>query len=571
MNVGVLPIARPRLPRSPACMTFVYFLLMISPLVFIHELGHFIAARAFGVRVLSFAVGVGPSILSYTRDHTVYALRALPLGGFVLLRGMEDNGDDADDRRQYGDFSLLDVAPWKRMIISMAGPVFSVMTALPIFFGIETADNLRFDAVVGYVAPGSPAADAGLQPGDRVIRADDQPIVCFDDLRDAIQQAPGRTIELQVVRAGQTLALSATPDAVERVDSITRVRRTTQGELGFGVHQQRPRIALPPNLDALPVQNWDEVMAIDGTPTRTWLELQSALEQPRTAPASVHLRRLSPVPTSVGSLVRFDEVTVEWAADSIADHRDQLRPAHTRVYFVEPGSPADRAGLRAGDELIEVGGRAVFDVDTAAGYLASQPEQEVDLVVVRDGAPTELTLELVEVQVTEGGGTFPRVFVGMHGLPYGYVYPEMIEVGWGRRLQDAVSRSVGDTVEAATIIVELLASIFAGKSDSSNIGGPMMIANIAGQAAEAGWLVFLRLAGLISINLGMMNLIPLPGLDGGSILIAFWETVTRRPLSTRARTIISYAGLACLVLIMLFVFKNDLQRYWVDIADWING
>jgi regulator of sigma E protease len=552
-------------------MTLVYFLLMITPLVFLHELGHYLAARWFGVHVVSFAVGVGPAVVRWKPGPTEYALRGLPLGGYVLLRGMVDDGDDADSTRVYGDYSLLDVAPWKRMIISLAGPVFSVATALPIFFSVGLTEDSRLEAVVGFVAPGSPAQQAGMVPGDRVLRVDGEPVQYFDDLRAIIRRSPAAELELTILRAGEEVTLTAVPDAVERLDSMTRLRTSTHGELGFGVHQQRARLQVPESLLNAPVRTFDQVLSFNGTDVQTWLEFEAQLQTRWTRPLRLTVERPVGVPLRTGAGYVTRTLELEWEITPEELRQLALRPSHTTIWYVEPGSPAAQAGLQVGDRLLQVDERSVFDVASAADYLMSHENGPVQVQVERDGLTLEHTLEVEALQVTEGGGTFPRVFVGMHGLPFGYTFPDEVRIPWARRIRDAATGAVVDTLNAAGMIVEIVGRIFAGQSDSSNIGGPLMIADIAGRAAAAGWLVFLEFVGLISINLGVMNMIPLPGLDGGNILVALWETLTRRPLSARARMIIGYAGLVSLVLILLFVFKNDVQRYWVHVADWVNG
>ena len=110
-----------------------------------------------------------------------------------------------------------------------------------------------------------------------------------------------------------------------------------------------------------------------------------------------------------------------------------------------------------------------------------------------------------------------------------------------------------------------------GQMSTSNVGGPIMMFDAASRAAEAGWLSLLHMAGLLSVNLAIMNLLPVPGLDGGQLVLLTFEGIRRRPLSMRARQIAGFVGIVCIVLLMLFAFKNDIERYWVDVAVWLNG
>jgi regulator of sigma E protease len=152
-----------------------------------------------------------------------------------------------------------------------------------------------------------------------------------------------------------------------------------------------------------------------------------------------------------------------------------------------------------------------------------------------------------------------------------YVAPELLTAPWSRRIRDAVRNGISETVEISGAIVLMVGYMVGGQVDSSNLGGPIMMFDAASRAAEAGWLSLVRMAGLLSVNLGILNLVPVPGLDGGQLLLLTFEGIRRRPLSMRARQIAGFVGIVSIVLLMLFAFKNDIERYWVDVATWLNA
>jgi RIP metalloprotease RseP len=211
-------------------------------------------------------------------------------------------------------------------------------------------------------------------------------------------------------------------------------------------------------------------------------------------------------------------------------------------------------------------------VNRVAELLMSQPPHEVALEVERAGQVLALTMTTTQERVLgEMRNGMDVVFVGLVGMDGLYVSPELLIAPWSRRISDAVYNGLSETVEFSSALVFMVGAMIGGQVDSSNFGGPIMMADAASRAAEAGWLALMRMAALLSVNLGIINLVPVPGLDGGHLLVLAVEGIRRRPLSNRTRQILNFVGIVSIVLLMLFAFKNDIERYWVDIAAWLNG
>jgi regulator of sigma E protease len=552
-------------------MNLVYFLLMIIPLVLFHELGHFIAARWFDVKCERFAVGMGPIVAAFTRGDTEYSFRALPLGGYVQMLGMDpdEDVDPADKGR-----ALTDKPVWQRMVIYLAGPVANFLLAIPIFFLVFAGDAERAGAVIGVVTDGSAAAEAGLLAGDEVIAIDGDEIRYWDDLSAACAKAPGTPLTFTIRRDGAEQSLVVTPEAVRTVEPLLGLRTTTVGQIGVMWRQRSSHVQVTPGSPAAlsGVETFDQILRVGETETPTWLALQDALAS-APDPVQLTLLRSTPTATSFASLDVRDVVMVELRGHAAAGQVG-VEEADATVFGVVEGSPAARAGLQRGDRLVRWNDRAIRSVDVVLQRMRGVPDEPATLVIERDGV--EQTLEIQpEVMAVVGELRSERdvTFIGFVGLPLSLstVEPAPVLMGRGETLLHAAITSVTETWKFLGAIFFGVLGLIIGSVDSSNLGGPLMIADVANRAAEAGMAAFLILMAKISINLGIINLVPVPGLDGGNLVLLAAEGVKREPLSYRTRQIINYVGLVCIVLLMLFVFKNDIERYWVDVANWLNS
>jgi regulator of sigma E protease len=552
-------------------MNLVYFLLMIIPLVLFHELGHFIAARWFDVKCERFAVGMGPIVAAFTRGDTEYSFRALPLGGYVQMLGMDpdEEVDPADKGR-----ALTDKPVWQRMVIYLAGPVANFLLAIPIFFVVFAGNADRAGAVIGLVTDGSAAAEAGLLAGDEVLSIDGKAIRYWDDLSAACARAPGETLAFVIRRDGVEQTLSVTPEAVRTVEPLLGLRTTTVGQIGVMWRQRSSHVHVVPGSVAASsgVETFDEVLKVGDVPTPTWLSLQAALAA-APDPVTLTLLRSTPVDMAFAELDVRDVVTIELRGHSAAGTTG-LEAADATVFAVVDGSPAAQAGLQRGDRLTAWNGRAIRSVDVVLQRMRGAPDENATLLVDRAGVEhtVELTPEVMAV-VGELRSERDVTFIGFAGLPavLSTVEPPSVRMGRVETLIHAAVTSVTETWKFLGAIFFGVLGLIIGAVDSSNLGGPLMIADVANRAAQAGMAAFLILMAKISINLGIINLVPVPGLDGGNLVLLVAEGIKREPLSYRTRQIINYVGLVCIVLLMLFVFKNDIERYWVDVANWLNS
>ena len=439
--------------------TLLAFLFVLGVLIFVHELGHFLAARRHGVRVLTFSLGFGPKILKVTRGDTEYCISAVPLGGYVKMAG-----ENPEDPRSGQPDEFLSKTKWQRFQILFAGPAMNILLAVVVTAFVLGIQGVRvpvyFDqpALIGSVVSGSPAEKAGLMRGDRIISVAGDTIATWKDLDIAIGiRRPNRDITVTVLRNAQPVALTVRPVA-------------------DGKYQVS-------DIGVMPDAN----------------------------------------------------------------------PVITRVIA---GDRAEQAGLKAGDIILSVNGERM-----------ATRVQLIDVISRSGGKSIQLTVRRGEGEETVAATPEQRGARGWLGVelsePTKSFTPGPFE---------AVRLSVEHNIESSGIIFRTLAGLFTGETSVRQLQGPVGIAQLSGESAEEGFITLLSLMAMLSINLGILNLMPVPVLDGGHILIMALEGIARRDFSMQVKEKMLLAGFVVLMMLMVTVIYNDLTRIsWIErLMPWRN-
>jgi regulator of sigma E protease len=437
---------------------------------------------------------------------------------------------------------------------------------------------------VGIVAPGSPAAVAGLRPGDRILTVAapgeaPRPVRRFSDLRALVSPHPEVPLVFRVQRDGKELEPLTIVPALET--ERNPIETTRRGVLGVSATYAPAIVAPVRRGEAGPLEPFDLVVSAGGKPVRHVGELERVVAAAACAPLDLEVVRERPVDLPGATLADPRAVKLERVPTCDAAGRPAFAAADptlsTFVAAVEAGSPAEKAGLRRGDAIASVNGKAVLsfrDINALSAEFvppalrerqgADAPEPQVEvrlgladgrdvvLVAAKEKYVDELERE-ERVRWVLGFHPERRRMVDAAALvveeiPMQRTLPEMAAFAWEQL----------ETVVRLTVLG--IFKIFTGQISFKSVGGPLMLFSIASEAAEEGWSSFLFQMALISVNLGLMNLLPIPVLDGGNIAQALLEAVTRRQLSARTRLVAQGVGLALLLTLMLFVFKNDIVR-----------
>jgi len=542
---------------------------MLGVLVFVHELGHFLVAKACGVRVLKFSLGFGPTIgigrwkLAWTRNGTEYVIAWFPLGGFVKMLG-ESPGEEEDPEARVHPEETLGAKPvWQKLAIVFAGPAMNLLLPVVIFSGMLFAGIPRDLPVVGTVEAGSPAAVAGFVPGDRITKIGDDAVTWWDDVEERLRAQPGAAIPITIERSGEAKTLVLPVSARAGLDAFGGVKQVGWSGLG---HARLPATlgiadAAAPAV-AAGLRSGDRVQAVGGVAVEDWDGFARALAAPATVPRTLSIERGPqehrqtlevPLPPGVASAAELGVV-----------------PAAVLVSRVEPDSPAERAGLRAGDLLVAVDGGPVGSFAAFAETVRASQGRPLDIAYARDGATTHVPIAPAMREVDTGVGVKePRYLIGIQAETpalQGAVGEEV-----ARNPLVAVPRAVTMTAEVTKVFLQGLGKLVTGEVSRSQIAGPIGIAEIAHNALQRGLAAYLMTLILISINLGILNLLPIPVLDGGQAVLFMIEGVKRQPVSLRTREIVQQIGVTVLVMLMGFAFWNDLSRHWSSFVGWLKS
>jgi regulator of sigma E protease len=448
--------------------TIFAFIIALGILIFIHEMGHYLAARWCGVKVLRFSVGFGKPLFRFVsrgRDRTEWTIGAIPLGGYVRMldeREEDDLGQPVDPSDLPRAFNRQSV--WKRFVIVAAGPAANFLLAIVLYMMLAMSGTREPVAVLATPAPTTAAAQAGIQGGERIV---------------------GIRVEndTEVIRSWNTF-------------------RMRMFELG-----------------------------LDGVaPT---LELRSVDGRTRTV-----------------ALPAVPDVGRDPSGDPLGLLGLQLQGGPITVSRVVDDSAASRAGLQAGDRISSIDGQAVGNAASLIAAIRSKPDQVVLLVIERAGQPRALRVHLA---ADAGSGTA----VGKLGAELNQAVA-MEHVSYG--LSDAVSRSLGQVWSTSVLSLRLLGKMLVGEASLQNLSGPLTVATYAGKAADLGIQPFIQFLALISISLGVLNLLPIPVLDGGHLLYYCVEILTGKPIPEHWQMVLQKVGMACILLLTSLALFNDFSR-----------
>ncbi len=562
---------------SKAAVDLLYFVLLVSSLIFIHESGHFAFAKIFGVKVLTFSIGFGPRVVRIRGKETEYCLGLLPFGGFVKMLEESKRSEPILPEERHRTFEAQ--ALWKRVVIVLAGPAMNLLFPIALYTSVFLEDEQFLPPTVGQVVPGKPA-DGKLFPGDRILRVDGDDVTSFPEVQRVIARKAGRSVTLGIQRDGTPLEVKVTPtdevekgelDLVEHIGRIGIAPRFPAGVIG---------VARPDSpAGHATLKTFDQITAVNGKRIERFVELVDALAENRGDQVVLSYLRPVYVPHALGGLCELAVLEpgvaqltptpraagVTPPADARARAADVLErtgieSADMYVAFVPEASSEWLAGLRPGDRITTLDGAPQKLWQTMEDVLVAGADKRHELAWTRDGVSMRGFFQLRKEQWDdEFGQHFERyVFRSDDWLPNA---PDRL-VPNPHPLVYAVRGGIEQTGSVIKFISVGLLRLAEGRVSLSSVGGPITMYDIAGQAGAKGPAYFVWAMALISVNLGLINLLPIPVLDGGHLLFFLFEAARRRPLPLRIREVASLAGMVVLMLLMLVAFKNDVERRW---------
>ena len=437
---------------------FVYifsFVVLISIIVFIHELGHFSFARLFGVRVLDFSIGFGKSIKSWeTKSKTIFNLRLLPFGGYVKM-----NGEEILEKSQSSD-SYSSKKYHQKLLITLGGPIFNFVLAIIIFFIINLLGIYKILPITGDVLPNSIAYQKGIEKGDLISMIDNIPISSFSEAQLALSKRLGDSgdLKIQIVRNDNTFDFF------------------------------------------LPINNW--------------------LSSKEPSNLLYELGIFPPLKPIIGSVVE--------------------------------ASPAAKGKIKSGDKVLEINDKPITYWGDIREEINKSRGNEILVKILRENK-----IDTLRVKPSLAENTFNWQI----GISSSFEISDKVRVLEKFSVKDSLKNSLSQTYMVIENSMTFIRKIIFGQVSAKNLGGPVMIGQYAGESViYGGFYSFFYLIALISISLGIVNLFPLPVLDGGQAVILTIERIIGRDLPPKLLDFFYRFGTVFLIFLFAFVFFNDIFR-----------
>lgn len=544
-------------------MDLVYFAVFVSVLIFVHELGHFAWAKIFGVKVLMFSIGFGPKIVRIRGRETEYCIGLLPLGGFVKM--LEENRQEPvwpEDKHRTFEAQPL----YKRAIIVLAGPAMNLIFPVLLYLGVFAAQDDFAPPTVGVVLPNHAAAGR-LIPGDRILEVEGQRVSTFAEVQRAVHKSPGKELHLIVFRNNEHVDVSVTPEERTEERALGIVDRV--GIIGVGPSRPAAVIGLrSPESPAYRagLRTQDLVTEVRGMPVGTFADLERLLAGNRgeTVPvAYLRPKRVDGAPEPLAGVYVYETglaaLTPEALGETLGE-RTGIELADLYLAEIGPGTAEYEAGMREGDRLETIDHLPVTSWTMYEERMSMAPLGTHEVEWTRAGEKLGGSMRLaVEVLTDEQGSRATRHKFGAHNWA-----PRVPEKSVGRPslLNYALPSALDETWDVVRFIVIGITKIAKGELSLSTIGGPITVYDVVVQQRQKGASYLLWALAVISINLGLINLLPIPVLDGGHLLFFGAEALTRRRVPLRVRELVSLFGLLVLLLLMGLAVRNDIDRRW---------
>jgi regulator of sigma E protease len=515
-------------------------LLIFNLLIIVHELGHFLAARWRGLHVDKFGVWFGRPILRRTIGGVEFCLGWIPAGGFVLLPQMATM-EAVEGKSGVSDSDLPPIKPLDKIIVAAAGPLFSFLLALVFATIVWIVGRPMAEAdtttTIGYVAPDVPAAKAGFKPGDKVLEVDGHPVNRFTGLVDSITwyvvRSEGATIPFKIQRGDQILTINSGFDKPETPGWERKSLR--QVGLQPAITPIVAKVAADSEGAKAGLQANDEVVDIGGQKIYYLKQISEWAQQHSGQPLPLTVIR-----------------------DGRTLHID-MQPGRLVISGVIQNSPADVAKLQKGDRIIALNGQQIYDIDAINQYVDANPDKVLTLTVQRADQTISVRIRpaIPDRPLSQGGKAHPII---------GFYTGESTDgITWdaGGKLTTAHISPIEQVSAGVETITNTIGALLSPQSDIKlqHMSGPVMIMRTYYLLfqSEFGWQLALWFSVVFNINLAIINLLPIPVLDGGHILLAILEAIRRRPLNIRVLEVLQGACAILLIGFMLYVSFYDVQ------------
>lgn len=545
--------------------------ILLGLLIFVHELGHFLVAKFYGVRVEVFSLGFGKKFFKYKKGDTEYCLSVIPFGGYVKMYGDDPTAEIPEENKK---FSFTHKPVGQRIGVVLAGPLMNLFFAAFLFFIIAMVGEEVVSPVVGDISPKSAAYSFGLRPEDEITAINNQSVQDWNQVKEYIESNGSGPIQLTIKRPNQTetINIQARTELIQNPNVLSSDDEVGDIEgLSYLFRASAVAVQTDSSLAAKSgIKSGDHIVAVNGQPISRWNELVRAVA---TAEASGQIELKVQRPgernkiETVEAKFLFSDLNLNKIETANLDERGKdviaalgLDQPDLYASNILDGSAASQGGLKVGDKIVSVNGEISEWqdlVNTVQSYKENSPPLKV--AVIRDNKRYDF--DLVPQKILQPTPTGKEKEVYAIGIVAGVVNaPPLTFIERVSNPAKALAKGIKDagvwSKNTALSFLRLLQNRVSAKS----IGGPIMIGQLASKTFEVGLSPFLKIMAIISINLFILNLLPVPVLDGGHLVFFTIEALRGAPLSMRKMEIAQQVGLVLLMSLMVLAIFNDVSR-----------
>ena len=523
------------------------FSLLLGTLVTIHELGHFLVARYFGVRVEVFSIGFGPKILKFKRGDTLYCVSLIPLGGYVKMFG--DNPKDlptGKDRK----VGFLSQRVGVKSLIALGGPLMNFFLAIVLFMFLGFLGKQQASPILGDINTQTKAYTLGFRAGDKILSIDDQKVEYWKHVQEQIVKNPEKNLSFKIERNKKEKIIQARTKKVKN-KKISRLKSFVGEIEGLSILSKSAHIGVSNHRSIAylkGLRTFDEIKSINEIPISNWRDLHKSIKNNRKKQLNIKIER-----------DKKEEVLSLPARSSLK----KLGIESTQLYIdrVKPKSPANRAGLQEKDRFFALNGKVLKSWDEFSSLIKKElNSKNLTLTIIRDGKKKKVFVQPEKMStIQEDGVIQDRPMIGVASAQY-ISLPALKRVRMLNPLK-ALSFGIQETLRWSAITGKVLWKVVTGNLSYRVMGGPLSIAKAAKKSFSESLSDFLAVMAIISVNLFLMNLLPIPVLDGGHLLLFAIEGIRGRTLNPHKVEKAQIIGFSFLLFFIVLTFFNDIGNW----------
>lgn len=535
-------------------------IVLLGGLIFFHEFGHYIIAKSFGVRVEVFSLGFGKKLFRKTWGDTEYCLSVFPLGGYVKLMG-DDPYKEVPAAEAHRAFSTQKL--YKRFLIVAAGPLFNLLLGFLLMMVIFAIGRPVPGTKIGTVQYESLAWESGIRAKDRILAINDTQLKTWQELEDYLKTRGGQTATVKLDRSG-TLIETSVPISWINSRNIFGKEEKVGGIAGISEMPLASVVGISDpqsNAAKAGLKTGDQVTKIGTVPIQNYDSINEVLETEWKAKQPLTFSIVRNDSDELSFSVVLPESTPPKLPFGYAE-RLGIYPPDVFIRSISKDSPAEKAGLQPGDRIVSLGGQPVYSFENIVDHVQSKGKAGEPVVVTLERSGKTITLPITAEETTFPDpitqqpvkkfllGFSPQTVVNA---------PETVDLII-REPIPLITRAFSETWDMADKIVMSLVKLLTGDISFKHLGGPVMIASIAGKSLDAGATSFLYTMAFISINLFLLNLFPIPILDGGHLLFFSIEAIKGKPVSIKTMELANQIGLVLILMLVGLTLYNDIAR-----------